>query len=80
MKKYLICLVILLLSACASETAPIESGKDLRFYVATDIHLLSKDLMKNDELMAQVFEYGDGRFAGTADDDLHGMALCHAFP
>lgn len=68
MKKYLICLVILLLSACASETAPIESGKDLRFYVATDIHLLSKDLMKNDELMAQVFEYGDGRFVHYSNE------------
>jgi len=36
--------------------------------VATDIHLLSKDLMKNKELMSQVFEYGDGRFVHYSNE------------
>lgn len=63
MKKILISLMIgLFISACSSNLPKIETGNDIEVYVATDIHLLANDLMTNEELMAQVFEFGDGRF------------------
>lgn len=68
MKKILICIIILVLSACSNNLPKIESGKDLKMVVATDIHLLSKDLMKSEELMSQVFEYGDGRFVHYSNE------------
>jgi len=63
MKKIIISLIIgLVLSACSSKLPKIETGSDIQIYVATDIHLLAEELMTNEELMAQVFEFGDGRF------------------
>lgn len=62
MRKIGVLLIVILLSACSTQQAKIETGVALQIYVATDIHLLAKELMTNDELMAQVFEYGDGRF------------------
>ena len=74
MKKYLLCVMLLVLSACSTNLEKIKSGKDLRIYVATDTHLFSKDLMKNDELMAQVFEYGDGRFVHYSNEIMTTLA------
>lgn len=68
MKKILICIILLVLSACSNSLPKIESGKDLKIVVATDIHLLSKELMKNEELMSQVFEFGDGRFVHYSNE------------
>lgn len=63
MKKIIISIIIgLVLSACSSTHPKIETGSDIKLYVATDIHLLAEELMTNDDLMAQVFEFGDGRF------------------
>jgi len=68
MKKILLCLIVLMLSACSNNLPKIESGKDIKMVVATDIHLLSKDLMTNEELMDQVFTYGDGRFVHYSNE------------
>lgn len=63
MKKIIISIIIgLVLSACSSKLPKIETGSDIKLYVATDIHLLAEELMTNEELMAQVFTFGDGRF------------------
>lgn len=63
MKKILISLIIsVILNACSNKLPKIETGSDIKIYVATDIHLLAEELMTNDDLMAQVFEFGDGRF------------------
>lgn len=68
MKKILILTITLLLSACTSNTPRIESGNDIKMIVATDIHLLAEELMSNEELMAQVFEFGDGRFVHYSNE------------
>jgi len=63
MKKIIISIIIgLVLSACSNKLPKIETGSDIKLYVATDIHLLAEELMTNEDLMAQVFEFGDGRF------------------
>lgn len=63
MKKIIVSIIIgLVLIACSSKLPKIEAGSDIKLYVATDIHLLAEELMTNDDLMAQVFEFGDGRF------------------
>lgn len=68
MKKILLCLIVLMLSACSNNLPKIESGQELKIVVATDMHLLSKDLMTNEELMDQVFTYGDGRFVHYSNE------------
>lgn len=68
MRKILIILIVIILSACSTTQAKIESGEALQIYVATDIHLLAKELMTSDDLMAQVFEYGDGRFVNYSNE------------
>jgi len=68
MKKIIIVWLLLVLSACSNDLTKIESGKDLKIVVATDIHLLSKDLMLNKDLMDQVFTYGDGRFVHYSNE------------
>lgn len=68
MQKIAVLLIVIMLSACSATQAKIESGEALQIYVATDIHLLAKELMTNDDLMAQVFEYGDGRFVHYSNE------------
>lgn len=69
MKKIILSLIIgLVLSACSSKLPKIETGSDIQLYVATDIHLLAEELMTNEELMAQVFEFGDGRFVHYSNE------------
>jgi len=69
MKKIIISLIIgITLSACSSKLPKIETGSDIKLYVATDIHLLAEELMTNEELMAQVFEFGDGRFVNYSNE------------
>jgi len=68
MRKIGVLLIVIILSACSITQARIESGVALQIYVATDIHLLAKELMTNDDLMAQVFEYGDGRFVHYSNE------------
>jgi len=68
MRKIGVLLIVIILSACSTTQAKIESGEALQIYVATDIHLLAKELMTNDDLMAQVFEYGDGRFVHYSNE------------
>lgn len=68
MKKCLLYLIVILLSACSNDLTKIKSGEALTMFIATDTHLLSKELMKNDELMDQVFEFGDGRFVHYSNE------------
>ncbi len=75
MKKFLILItMVIALSACSSTPTKIASGSDIKLVVATDIHLLAKELMTNGDLMAEVFEYGDGRFVSYSNEIMSTLA------
>lgn len=63
-------ILILNITACSQGvSAPaIESGKDVTFFIATDIHYLSKNLFDGGEAYKKFIESGDGKQLNYIDE------------
>jgi 3',5'-cyclic AMP phosphodiesterase CpdA len=61
-------------SAAVYKTAPkIKAGKDMSFFVATDIHYLSKDLTDRKEAFQQHVKGGDGKTLDYIEELVNGL-------
>jgi 3',5'-cyclic AMP phosphodiesterase CpdA len=55
-------------SALAPTIASIESGEDISFFIATDIHYLSKNLFDDGDAYKKFIESGDGKQLNYIDE------------
>lgn len=60
-RAFLIILVALLLSACRTQVSVLPKDSEVKIAIATDLHLLAKELITYDPETMEAFVTGDGR-------------------